>query len=195
MKNLLTDNDVIDRVFHHIDNQTTDLGDETWREPIENYSSATRLAAEIRMFHYLPQIVCPVAALPKIGSYVARQVAGVPIVAVRGEDGIVRAFRNACRHRGLKLAEGTGCIKAFVCRYHGWMYHLDGRLRHVPHEHGFPGLDRDSHGMVAVAAEERHGMVFINLEDPLGTKAPWPIALICWARNRSCWMRWSSNSM
>ena len=84
MKNLLTDNDVIDRVFHHIDNQTTDLGDETWREPIENYSSATRLAAEIRMFHYLPQIVCPVAALPKIGSYVARQVAGVPIVAVRG---------------------------------------------------------------------------------------------------------------
>ena len=67
-----------------------------------------------------------------------------PIVAMRGSDGVVRAFRNACRHRGVQLVDGTGCKKALTCRYHAWTYGLDGALRGVPHEHGFPGLDKSA---------------------------------------------------
>ena len=51
----------------------------------------------------------------------------------RGIDGKVRAFRNACRHRGMQVASNSGCTRAFVCRYHGWTYNLEGRLRHIPH--------------------------------------------------------------
>jgi len=81
---------------------------------------------------------------------------------VRGNDGVVRAFRNACRHRGMQLADNSGCAKAFVCRYHGWTYGLDGKLRHVPHEHGFPGLDANTRGLSALPTFERHGLVFVS---------------------------------
>ena len=49
-------------------------------------------------------------------------------------DGIVRRFRNARRHRGMKLAEGEGCTRAFACRFHARTYGLDGTLRHIPGE-------------------------------------------------------------
>ncbi len=167
MANILSDTDVIERIFHHIDNKTTDLGDIDWREPTTNYTCPDRFAAEQALFKRLPLPFCPAATLPEPGSYVARLAAGVPIVAVRGEDGVVRAFRNACRHRGVKLAEGAGCTKAFVCGYHGWMYHLDGRLRHVPEEYGFPGLDREQHGLVPVTVTERAGLIFVAQETPV----------------------------
>ncbi len=51
----------------------------------------------------------------------------------------VRAFRNACRHRGAEVASGTGCAKAFVCPFHGWTYGLDGRLKRVQHEQRLSG--------------------------------------------------------
>jgi phenylpropionate dioxygenase-like ring-hydroxylating dioxygenase large terminal subunit len=81
---------------------------------------------------------------------------------MRGSDRVVRAFRNACRHRGVQLVDGTGCAKALTCRYHAWTYGLDGRLRGVPHKHGFPGLDKSKHGLVPVTTFEKHGMVFIT---------------------------------
>jgi phenylpropionate dioxygenase-like ring-hydroxylating dioxygenase large terminal subunit len=81
----------------------------------------------------------------------------------------VRAFRNACRHRGTQLVEGAGCEKAFVCRYHGWTYGLDGALRYVPHEHGFPGLEKSTRGLVPVEAAELRGLVFVTQDRPLAS--------------------------
>jgi len=54
-----------------------------------------------------------------------------------------------------------GREKAFVCPYHGWTYGLDGALRGVPHEHGFPDLDKSVRGLVPVSAVERSGLVFV----------------------------------
>jgi len=100
------------------------------------------------------------------GARIAREAAGTPIVVVRGSDGKVRAFRNACRHRGMQVASGTGCARAFVCRYHGWTYNLEGRLRHIPHEEGFPGFDKEAHPLVPVTASERFGLVFVTQDSP-----------------------------
>jgi phenylpropionate dioxygenase-like ring-hydroxylating dioxygenase large terminal subunit len=159
----MDDQHVTQRILEHIENGTTDLGDDIWREPVENYRSPQRLAAEIeRVLRGFPTVFCPSAALPEPGTWVAREAAGTPLVAVRGQDGTVRAFRNACRHRGMQVASGTGCAKALVCRYHGWTYRLDGTLSHVPHEHGFPGLDKQAHGLVPVHAVERGGLVFVT---------------------------------
>lgn len=158
---LLDDSAVVERVLGHIRDRTTDMGEKVWREPVANYCSGKRLATELRMLRRAKTVFCPSSALPENGSYVAREAAGVPIVAVRGEDGKVRAFRNACRHRGMQVASGSGCAKSFVCGYHGWTYRLDGSLRHVPHENGFPGLDKRKHGLVPVHAEEKLGLVFV----------------------------------
>ena len=166
MDMLLNDAQLAHRILDHIDHATTDLGQQTWREPVENYRSEARLQRELhQIFWRMPTAFCPSASLPKPGAYLAREAAGTPIVAVRGIDGKVRAFRNACRHRGTAVASGVGTTASFVCRYHGWSYALDGTLRHVPHEHGFPGLDKTAHGLVPLQTIEHGGAVFVT-QDP-----------------------------
>ena len=162
MAALLSDSQVVDRVLAHIDNKTTDMGHETWREPVANYRSERRFAAELDMLRRLTIPYCPSVALPDVGSFVARNVAGTPIVVIRGDDGEVRAFRNACRHRGMRLVEGNGCARALTCGYHGWSYRLDGRLQHIPHGQGFPDVDKSMHGLVPVGVVERSGLIYVN---------------------------------
>ena len=162
MTGFMDDPGVADRVLRHIADGTTDRGDAVWREPVANYRSGERLDRELCVLRSFPTPFCPSAALPEVGSWVARKAAGTPLLAVRGRDGRVRVFRNACRHRGTEIANGSGCAKAFVCPYHGWTYRLDGRLGHVTHEDGFPHLDKEKYGLVPVAAEERSGLVFVT---------------------------------
>ena len=164
---LADDLTVVQRLLHHIDNQTTDTAKATWREPVAHYLSETRLGSELEFaFRRRPVPLCPSAALPLAGSYLAREAAGTPILAVRGSDGKVRAFRNACRHRGMQLASGAGCKKAFVCGYHGWTYGVEGDLRHVPHQEGFPDLDKRSRGLAPLETSERSGIVFVTQRPP-----------------------------
>lgn len=165
---LLADHEVVARMFGHIDRRESDMGDAVWREPVESYRSASRLIDELALMRRLPVPFCPSAALPRPGDFVAREAAGVPLVAVRGHDGVVRVFRNACRHRGVEVARGSGNTRAFVCAYHAWSYGLDGQLRGVPHENGFPGLDRAAHGLKPVAAREHGGVVFVAQEGTIG---------------------------
>ena len=166
------DAELLDHILSHIDEGTTDLGEEDWLEPVENYASQSRFDAERQLMRRLPIAYCPVAALPEPGSYVARACAGVPIVVVRDLGGTIRAFRNACRHRGMQLVEDSGCTKIFRCTYHGWAYRLDGRLEYVPHEHGFPDLDKDSNGLVPVHDVTIHsGLVFVTQDEPVGAGA------------------------
>jgi phenylpropionate dioxygenase-like ring-hydroxylating dioxygenase large terminal subunit len=163
---LADDPAVIERILDHIDRETTDLGEATWREPVANYLSAERFAAELALLRRLAIPFCPSAALPEAGSYLARDAARTPILAVRGGDGAARAFRNACRHRGAQLAGGRGCRQALACPYHGWTYGLDGALRHVPHERGFPGLDKRARGLSGLACSEASGLVFVRQDAP-----------------------------
>ncbi|MFI5316975.1 MAG: SRPBCC family protein [Myxococcota bacterium] len=169
MATLLDDRGVMERVFAHIDAGTTDRSAGCWREPVAHYRSRERLDAELaRVLRRWPTPFCPSVALAGAGSYLAREAAGTPLFAVRGDDGQVRAFRNACRHRGMQVATGSGCAKAFACRYHGWTYGLDGGLRHLPHADGFPELSRERHGLVSVPCEERSGIVFVAQEPRAG---------------------------
>ena len=162
-RHLLNDDQAIDRIFTHIDNGTTDLGDTIWKEPVENYYSLERFNAEIALLRKLPIPYCPSAALPQNGSYIARNASKTPLLVVRGEDGEVRAFINACRHRGMQVANGSGCKKkAFVCPYHAWTYSLEGKLKRIPGEDGFPDLNKDDHGLVEVSAIEKGGIVYVQ---------------------------------
>jgi len=162
MQSFMDDQAVVERVLSHVRDGTTDEGGEVWREPVENYRSEERFQRELEVLRSLPVPFCPSAALREPGDYVAREAAGVPILAVRGKDGKVRAFRNACRHRGAEVAKGTGCTQAFVCPFHGWTYGLDGGLLRVQHERGFPDLDKSTHGLVPVLAQESAGIVFVT---------------------------------
>ncbi|GAB5454766.1 MAG: hypothetical protein Hens2KO_09950 [Henriciella sp.] len=162
---LLGDAQVVQRIFDHIDNKTTDLGDTVWTEPVANYASQDRLDAELDLIKRRYVVFCPSLALAKAGDFVARSSAGVPLIAVRTEDGTAKVFRNACRHRGVKLADGQGCKRALVCPYHGWTYGLDGQLKNIPDQDGFPGFDMNSNGLAPVVCKEVGGLVFVRQDD------------------------------
>lgn len=159
---LLSDLEMVQRIFYHIDNSTTDKGEATWKEPVENYISKKRLKCELEVLKSRTIVYCPSSAIGKPGEFLARDAAGIPLLVVRGLDGKVRAFRNACRHRGVQLANGQGCARALVCPYHGWAYGLDGSLKSIPHEYGFPDVDKATRGLVSVSCLESNGLVFIN---------------------------------
>ena len=159
---LLPSETVVARIRRHIEAGTTDVADGTWNEPVDNYRNDARFTNELAMLRSTAVPFCPSAAIARPGDYIARDSAGVPIVAARGNDGVVRAFRNACRHRGAAVVCGEGHAASFVCPYHGWVYQLDGRLRRVPHDQGFPDLDIASTGLAELPAFERHGLVFVR---------------------------------
>jgi len=161
---LLAEPDLIDRIFQHIDQKTTDLGEREWQEPVEHYYSQARFEQEIQMLRQRPVVFCPSSALPEKGSYIARTAAGTPLVVVRGQDNQVRAFINACRHRGMKVVDGSGCARALSCPYHAWTYNLDGSLKGIPGKEAFPQLASDAPGLAEVSAIEKGGLVYVQQE-------------------------------
>jgi carnitine monooxygenase subunit len=115
------------------------------------------------------QIICHVSDIPNSGDWHKLDLLGESIIAVRGDDGQVRAFINVCRHRGMQLVDGaSGCTKKLVCPYHAWVYELDGRLSGVPMKGDYPGLDLAKTGLFAVDLELWHGFIFIRLRNDGG---------------------------
>ena len=98
------------------------------------------------------------------GSYVTASPAGIPLVVVRDADGVLRAFHNVCRHRGITLLEGAGTVGRYLtCPYHQWSYATDGELARIPqHDEQFAALDRCTLGLLPAQVETWGGMVFVN---------------------------------
>ena len=172
MHSFMSDRDVTARILDHIKNKTTDRGQTVWTEPAENYRSADRFEQELALFRAVPTPFCPATALSKPGDYIARRAGMTPLIVVRGQDGKIRAFKNACRHRGTELVDGKGCAGAFVCPYHGWSYGLDGALLGVPHADGFPNLNKLENSLAEVTVIEQNGIVFVVQQDPKDMDLP-----------------------
>ncbi|QEX17058.1 (2Fe-2S) ferredoxin [Hypericibacter terrae] len=114
------------------------------------------------------QLVCHQSEIRDAGSYATFDFLGERALVVRGEDGEIRAFHNVCRHRAAAVARGDfgRCEGAALrCFYHGWTYGLDGRLKAVPGEKQFPGLDKATHGLHPLPFEIWQGFVFVKFRE------------------------------
>src|SRR5262249_33428605 len=100
------------------------------------------------------QMVGRVEQVEKPGQFVTATIAGEPVVAVRGSDGVLRAFYNVCRHHAAAVVTETcGQASLLHCPYHGWNYGLDGSLKGMPEFDGVKNFDRQQNGLVPVRAE------------------------------------------
>jgi len=148
----------------HARNRSTALASAVLHNPVAAYSDAGRAALEHRrLFRERPLFVAMSCRLRAPGDYLAEEIAGVPVLLVRGADGGLRAFVNICRHRGAPVATGHGNARVFSCPYHGWTYALDGTLKGLPEASSFPGVEKATHGLAPLPAAERHGMIFVRL--------------------------------
>jgi glycine betaine catabolism A len=133
--------------------------------PREFYSDEALYAADLELVFYKEWLfVGHTSEVPDRGRYFTVQIGAYPIVVVRGNDGIIRAFLNSCRHRGARICrESHGKSPKLVCPYHQWTYNLDGRL-FAARQMG-PEFDRSRHGLKTVYCEAVAGYVFVCLAD------------------------------
>ena len=120
-----------------------------------------------RIFRRVWLNVGRVEEIPQLGDYFVQDlaVANTSILVVRGQDGVVRAFHNVCKHRGNKVVWGRqGSGQKLTCKFHGWTYAPDGRLIGVPEEEMFFDFKKTEHGLTPVAADICGGFIFIHLD-------------------------------
>ncbi|HEX4240727.1 MAG TPA: aromatic ring-hydroxylating dioxygenase subunit alpha [Steroidobacteraceae bacterium] len=122
-----------------------------------------------RIFTTSWQIVCHLNDIPAAGDYHTLDFMGEPLVAVRTQDGGVKAFFNVCRHRAARLLDGGSghCPGRIVCPYHAWTYDLGGRLTAVPHRKEFVDFSLDEYGLKPVETEVYKGFIFVRLKPGL----------------------------
>jgi choline monooxygenase len=100
------------------------------------------------------------------GSFFTVELAGEPLVVVRGEDCELRAFYNVCRHHAAAVATApSGLVQHLRCPYHGWTYGLDGTLKGAPEFAGVCNFDRARNGLVSVRAATWEQFVFVTLDE------------------------------
>lgn len=131
--------------------------------PVSRYLDAGRWQAEIEhVFRRHPLALCPAASLAQPGDVLSLDVAGLPLLLVRGDDGTLRGFVNACRHRGARVApEGRAAgRRVMVCPYHSWSYALDGSLRGRPHAQDFAHAPAAQCALARVPVAEALGLVW-----------------------------------
>ena len=111
------------------------------------------------------------------GQFLTFDIFDQSIVALRGDDGVIRSFYNVCQHRGNRLLEDRrGKLGSVLrCGYHSWCYGRDGHLKSAPRSERLPDFDRNDYGLKPVRSEILGSFVFINFDPeavPLGEMAP-----------------------
>src|SRR5271155_3415197 len=100
------------------------------------------------------------------GQFFTVEIAGEPLVVVRGSDGELRAFFNVCRHHAAAVANvPCGTVQHLRCPYHGWTYGLDGSLKGAPEFAGVCNFDRGANGLVPVKVATWDNFVFVHLNE------------------------------
>jgi carnitine monooxygenase subunit len=110
------------------------------------------------------QWVCHVEKVRETGCYIAVEIAGQPIVVVRGADNELRAFYNVCKHRAHQLLSGSGRASKIMCPYHAWTYRLEGQLARAPHTESLHDFNVKDICLDQVRVEVFCGFVFVNLD-------------------------------
>src|SRR5258708_7311977 len=116
------------------------------------------------------QFAARVDQLEDPGDFVTTEIAGEPIVIVRGNDNVLRGFFNVCRHHAAAvMTEVAGHANQMRCPYHGWTYSLEGELKGTPDFSGVCNFDREQNGLAPVEISTWETGLFVG---GVGVKAP-----------------------
>ena len=153
------------RLLAHNLNGTTDQADGIMVKPVADYIDNEIISSEVnKIFYDHPVPIALSAELKENNSYKATKAIDTPLLITRGEDGVVRAFINICKHRGAPVCpEGSGKKVKFNCTYHGWMYNNTGNLVNIFKSDTFGDIDKSKIKLTELFCEERSGFIWACL--------------------------------
>ena len=118
-----------------------------------------------RMWCRTWQMVCREEEIPETGDHHVYEIGHLSFIVARTEDGDIKAFYNSCLHRGRQLRDESGSVGEFRCPFHGFTWHLDGRLKEIPCRWDFPHLDERKSRLPEARVGTWGGFVFINMDE------------------------------
>ncbi|MGO9512677.1 MAG: aromatic ring-hydroxylating oxygenase subunit alpha [Steroidobacteraceae bacterium] len=137
--------------------------------PAQRYYDARFYALECeRLWPRVWQMACRLEEIPNPGDFVVYDILDQSVIIARVDEKTVRAYHNACRHRGVQLVRDRGhCAGVLTCPFHGWQFGLDGKCRTVYSTHLFERelLRPDDLRLRECRLELWGGCAFINFDD------------------------------
>ncbi len=142
-----------------------DLAPDVLEVPTAAYCDEAQFKLEVdRVFKRVPLALGFSSEFKETGAYRALTVCNVPVIMVRGNDGVMRSFVNTCSHRGnYVVPEGSGVTKRFRCGYHAWQFGIQGELISVFQESDFGIVDKSCMGLTPLPTSEVAGLVWVTL--------------------------------
>lgn len=158
------------RLIARVESNTTDEADAPMTESADVFLCPQRFARERRQFFRdTPQVVGFAGEL-KNGAYMTADVLDVPVLVTRDGEGVLRAFVNACAHRGARVAYGRGERLKLSCKFHGWTYALDGTLAGRPKDECFEAADAAC-GLTVLPVSDRSGLIVVGIDPAMPQSA------------------------
>lgn len=149
----------------HASNNTMELADDVLAIPASEYTDVDRYEREVNLIYKrLPLMLAPSAEISEPGNFKAMDVVGVPVLLARQKNGEIKAFLNACTHRGNPVAQGTGTAARFTCQYHGWSFKTNGDLLGVASPQDFGAIDKATLCLKQFPVLERAGLIWVILD-------------------------------
>lgn len=155
------------RVLECLEADSLETADEARVEPAACFTDPARFRADHDLMARVPHVVGWVGEVPNPGDFTTKDVSGTPVLIVRAGDGRLRAFVNACAHRGAQVATGSGHTARFTCPYHAWSYRTDGGLAGVPSREMFASIDLDGAGLRPLPISDRAGLLTVALHEDI----------------------------
>ena len=154
---------IIKEARESLSRRTTSVKGEEQKVALERYTDSAVLAREIDLvFNMEPTILLHSSEVATDNSYHEITTTLGSLIVSRDNDGHVHVLRNACRHRGAKLIDGSGCSKRLICPYHAWSYSLDGSLIGVPGQRDcFPNISMTDNNLIEIPSVERYGFIWV----------------------------------
>lgn len=131
--------------------------------PASRYTSREWHEREIEhLWKRVWQFACREEDIPRPGDHYVYEIATLSFIVMRTDDMSIKAYPNACLHRGRRLKDQDGSCSEIRCAFHSFAWTLDGKLKDVPARWDFPHIDDDAFSLPELKVGTWAGFVFIN---------------------------------
>ncbi len=100
--------------------------------------------------------------VPNTGDTIIKEILNQPIILSRHKDKSIKAFYNVCQHRGGPLLRKDDCIAVFQCKYHGWIYNINGELKKTREFKGVKNFKSENYNLKPISLKSWMGLIFIT---------------------------------